>query len=177
MRKATILAAFPVVFGAAAAMAQSTPNQPPQGQHQQGHGGWERGRGPGGPGGFGRMLLKGITLSDAQKAQLKALHKSDSPAMAATHEQNRAVFDQIRTARAKGDTATARRLMREERGKTEAQREKQVAALRSILTTDQRPQFDKNVAELKQRQAQAPGRGMRPDRSGQRPSGSPGGTR
>jgi hypothetical protein len=71
----------------------------------------------------------------------------------------------MRAARESGDTATANRLMREQRAKMDAQRDKQAAAIRSILTTDQQAQFDKNLAAMKEREAQFPagrGRGRPP---------------
>ena len=40
------------------------------------------------------------------------------------------------------------------RTQMEQRREQQFAAIRTMLTADQRKQFDANVAEMKQRQAQ-----------------------
>ena len=159
MRKIAMLVALVATVGAGVAQAQT--DGPPQGR-----GG--RGRGPGGPGGIG-MLLRGITLTDAQKATLETLRQSDREAMEQNREQNQALFEQIRTARQSGDTATANRLMREQRTKMDAQRDKHAAAVRAILSAEQQVQFDKNVAELKEREAKFPGgRGRGP-----RPPGSP----
>jgi hypothetical protein len=116
------------------------------------------------------MLLRGITLTDAQKATLQTIRETDRAAM----EQNRegqALFEQIRAARESGDTATANRLMRDQRAKMDAQRDKQAAAIRAILTADQQVQFDKNVAEMKEHEAQFPG--GRGRGRGQRPPGPP----
>ena len=159
MRRIALLVVLAATVGAGVAQAQT--GGPPMGR-----GG--RGRGPGGPGGAG-MLLRGITLSDAQKAFLDTLREHDRAAMEQNREQNQAVFEQMRAARETGDTATANRLMREQRAKMDAQRDKQAAAIRAILTADQQAQFDKNLAEIKEREAQFPGGRAR----GGRPPGPP----
>ncbi len=68
MRKIVLLAAFAAVTGATTAFAQN--GGPP------GPGG--RGRGPGGGGMMmDRMLLEGITLTEAQQAKLQELRKAE----------------------------------------------------------------------------------------------------
>ena len=47
----------------------------------------------------------------------------------------------------------------------ESRRDAEVKSLRDVLTADQRKQFDANVAEMKQRQAQRGDRGPRGDRA------------
>lgn len=118
-------------------------------------------RGPGGPGGRfeGRggprgLLLKDITLSDAQKAQVKTLRESQRATMHANRDAMKQQFDEARAARERGDTTAARAIMQRNRQAMEAARAQEIAALRNILTADQRVQFDRNVAELKQREAQ-----------------------
>jgi Spy/CpxP family protein refolding chaperone len=111
------------------------------------------------------MLLRGITLSDAQRAYLDTLREHDRAEMEQNREQNQAVMEKLRAARESGDTATAGRLMREQRAKMDAQRDKQAVAIRAILTNEQQAQFDKNLAEMKEREAQIPagrGRGRPP---------------
>ena len=98
--------------------------------------------------------MKGITLSDAQKTQLKQLHESQKAANKANREANKKQWDEMKAARQRGDTAAARAIMERNRPAMEAARAQQYAAIRNILTADQRVQFDKNVAELKQREAQ-----------------------
>ena len=133
---------------AATAGAQSTDRgnraERPRGAQQDGVGR----RGPRGPEG---MLLRGITLSADQKAKLADLRRSE-----------RAQFDAKRPNRqdgANGQNGAAR--PRRERGDTtgmaarraemEKRFEQRIAAVRDILTADQRTQFDKNVADLKTR--------------------------
>ena len=122
------------------------------------------GRGGGGGGGgmmMEQMLLKGITLSQAQQAKIDSLRQSERAAMQGQRGQG-GDFAAIREAREKGDTATAQKLMAEQRAKMEKQRDAHLAALRALLTADQQKQFDANVAEMKQHRGEW-GRGMRPD--------------
>jgi Spy/CpxP family protein refolding chaperone len=153
MKNMAFLAALGVALGGTAAMAQS-----PAPQDQQ-HGAWSNGRRQGD--GFG-ALLKGINLTSAQKTQLQQLRKSDRGAMQQGRNGGQAnLRQQIQAARQRGDTVAARQLMAQERSQMEARRDQQIAAIRGILTPDQLAQFDKNVAQMKQRQAQfqAKGRG------------------
>ena len=69
-------------------------------------------------------------------------------------------FDAIQKARQSGDTATARKLMAEQRTKMEAHLTAHTAAIRAILTPDQQKQLDANAAELKNHPMQF-GRGRR----------------
>ena len=112
--------------------------------------------------------MKYITLSDAQKAQLEQLHESQKANMQANHDAMKKQWDEMRAARQRGDTAAARAIMERNRPAMEAARAQQLAGIRNILTADQRVQFDKNVAELKQREAQ---RGQRVGQKGQRGRG------
>ena len=162
-----------VVGAAGAAAAQSTrPGNPPDTtQSERGQRGerGERGarrRGPGGPEG---ALLKGITLTDAQKTRLETLRKEQRSEMAKTREQFSAVMKEAREARQRGDTVTARAKMEQVRTQMNAQRERQVASLRTILTAEQQKQLDANVAQWKERARE----GGRRDHGGQpRMSGS-----
>ena len=134
----------------------------------------DRGEGQQGPDGkFGRggahnLLLKDINLSDAQKTQLKQFHESQKTSMKANHEAMKKQWDEARAARQRGDTATARAIMERNRPAMEAARAQELATIRNILTADQRVQFDKNVAELKQREAE---RGQSVGQNGQRGRG------
>ena len=107
-------------------------------------------RGPGGRGGP-EMLLRGITLSADQQAQVKALGDRQ-------RQQGEAERGQRDAARQRGDTTG----MGARRAQMQQRREQSIAALRAVLNADQQVQFDKNVAEMK---AHAPERGReRPDR-------------
>ena len=89
-------------------------------------------------GGREKVLFRGITLTSSQKASIKALRQERHKQMEATRGSMH---------RQRGDTTG----MAARRAEMQANREKQIVALRSILTPDQRVRFDKNVGELKQR--------------------------
>jgi Spy/CpxP family protein refolding chaperone len=94
-------------------------------------------------------LLKNITLTSAQKSKLEQVQKSERASMTADSGARRAEFDAMRTARQSGDTATAHRLMLEQRTKMDQRFAAHSSAVREILTPDQQKQFDANVAEMK----------------------------
>ena len=137
--------------------------------HAQGNPGRRGGMGMRGGGMMDAELLKGITLNDGQKAKLEQIREAERAKMQAEGGRGggRAEMDSIRAARERGDTALAQQLMAKQRAQMEARRETQITAIRGILTADQLPQFDANVAELKKRAAE--GRGRR--------GGPPGGRR
>jgi len=141
-----------VVGAAGAAAAQSTrpDTRPDSAQTKRGERGDRgmRGRGLGGPNG---ALLKGITLTDAQKTKVQALRKEQRSEMEKNREQFSAVMKEARDARQRGDTVTARAKMEQVRAQMTEQRERQVASLRTILTAEQQKQLDANVAEWKER--------------------------
>ncbi len=102
-------------------------------------------------GGPGRLLLRGITLTDSQKTQFVALFDSAQAQFTAKREDMLKQREELRAARERGDTATVRDIMRRGREEMEATREQHFAAMRTILTEEQRAQFDKNLADMKQR--------------------------
>lgn len=139
--------------GAGIAAAQSTnpSDRPHAEQHERGPG-----RRRGGP---EARLLKGVTLSSAQKAKLADMRKADREKMGQQRDGMRGGFDQIRAARQRGDTAAARSLMEKARGEMEQRREQRFAAIRSVLTPDQQRQFDSNVADWKKHANERQSRG------------------
>jgi Spy/CpxP family protein refolding chaperone len=117
-----------------------------------------------------QMLFKGITLTGVQKAKLDSLRQSFRTSMEAQRGQGRPEMAAIREARQKGDTATANKLMAEQRAKMSAQQDAHVATVRTILTPDQQKQFDANVAEMKKHQGEwGPGHRMGPPGSARKP--------
>jgi Spy/CpxP family protein refolding chaperone len=121
IRIATLAAALCVGITSIAA-AQGTEPTPAQGQARRG-------------GGMGGMLLKDITLTDAQKEQVKTIREKYLPQQVALRKSAQATGSM--------DDATRARM-------AELQN-KQSAELRAILTADQQAQFDKNLAEMKSR--------------------------
>lgn len=161
MRKSMMAVGLAMVLtagSAALASAQAAQAAPQRPQHGQ----WDGRGGPGGRrGGPGAALLHGITLSDAQKAQLKQYREAQRTKFQGEREQHAADFQKMRDARQRGDTATANAMMRQFRARMEQQHDAQVAAIRGILTPDQQKQFDANVAQWKQREAQREASGRR----------------
>lgn len=149
------LAAFAAAALAGSAQAQgvTTPpgNQPVAGRH----------RGPGG----GQMgMFRDLNLTDAQKAQIKTIHAKYQTQFKTARDQAKPYMDAARTARQKGDTATARADMlkaREAMQSTDAVRQQESAEIRAILTPDQAAKFD---AQMKKRQQQSGQRGQRGQR-------------
>jgi protein CpxP len=105
----------------------------------------------GAPDGF---LLRGIALTETQKTQIKTLRQSERGKTKAQRENGQKGFEEVRAARQRGDTAAARALAQKQRQEMAHAREQHVVAVRNILTAEQRVQFDKNLAEIKQRQAE-----------------------
>jgi Spy/CpxP family protein refolding chaperone len=83
----------------------------------------------------GGWLLKDITLTDAQKAQIKTIRDKYVPQMMEIRKSAQAVGGP--------DEATRAKMM--------DLQTKQTAEMRAVLTTDQQVTFDKNVAEMKAR--------------------------
>ena len=137
------------VGAAGAVMAQSnrpdTTRPERSDRREQGDRGMRRRGGPDG------ALLRGITLTEAQKTQLETLRKRQRDEMEKNREQFSAAKKEVRELREKGDTATARSTMTALRAQMMQQRERHVAALRTILTAEQQKQLDANVATWKER--------------------------
>ena len=152
MRKKMFAVAFGVALVGAAGIASAQSTQPPASRPD---GRWEQkdGQGRRGPGGRDMALLHGINLSDAQKAKLADVRKKTRPSDA-QREQFRTAMAKARDLRQRGDTAAAEAQMRDVRVQMQHEREQRFSQIRSILTEDQRKQFDTNLAELKQREAQ-----------------------
>lgn len=104
-----------------------------QGTEPQGQGGARRGGGMG-----GGTLLKDITLTEAQKAQVKTIREKYLPQQMELRKAAQAVGGPP-------DEAT--------RAKMTDLQTKQAAEIRAILTADQQTVFDKNLAEMKERMA------------------------
>lgn len=155
MRRQSIITglALALTFGVTAVASAQGQNRQERPRGAQADSGWHRG--PGGRGGRGAegMLLKGITLSEQQKTQLAALGEKQRKEFEANRpkgEKGQGRNGQARAERQRGDTTGfgARRAEMEKR------RDQRIASLRAILNSDQRVQFDKNVAAMKQRFSQ-----------------------
>ena len=107
------------------AVSASVASAQAQGEAQQGG---RRG------GGMGGMLLKDITLTDAQKEQAKTIREKYLPQLLEIRKS-------VQATGAPPDDAT--------RAKMTDLQTKQTTELRAILTADQQAVFDKNLAEMK----------------------------
>ena len=146
------------------AQAQSTTTQP---EHQR------RGMGRGDRVGAGRGLLRGITLSDAEKSQVKAVHTKYAAEAKSLREAMRPAMQEMRTARQKRDSAAVKAAFEKtagDRQKLQALVERQRAEIRAALTPENQKLFDANAKKLEQRRAQwnERGKGERGDRAGLR---------
>ena len=167
MRKSII-----VVMGLALSLAGTAAAQAGAGAAPRERGGSERG-GRGMQGGPDGLLLKDITLTEGQRAQIAQLRKTQREGTEAQRTESRTRGEAMRTARQRGDTAAVQAAMRQTRQAMEKERAAHIAAVRAILTVEQQAQFDRNVAELQARMAERGERGARGAR-GARPG--PGGS-
>jgi Spy/CpxP family protein refolding chaperone len=121
------------VAGVSAAQSTTTPPSPRAGTEMRGR------RGPGG-GEFGRDL----NLTDAQKAQIKAIRQKYQPQNEALRAQAKPFMEAARAARQKGDSAAFRSNMEKARQLTQGAsfRTQERAEIRAVLTPDQQAKFD-----------------------------------
>ena len=121
------------VAGVSAAQSTTTPPAPRAGAEMRGR------KGPGG-GEFGRDL----NLTDAQKAQIKAIHQKYQPQNEALRAQAKPFMEAARAARQKGDSAAFRSNIEKARQLTQGAsfRTQERAEIRAVLTPDQQAKFD-----------------------------------
>lgn len=149
--RTTILLSLGLAFSLAGVAAAQ---QPGKGGARGDRAGDQRGPGMRGRGGPDGLLLKAITLTEGQRAQIAQIRTTQREEMATTREQRREQMQQLRAARQQGDTAAVQQLVERNRAAMQQERERHLAAIRTVLTAEQRVQFDKNVAELQARVAQ-----------------------
>ena len=104
-------------------------------------------------GGFGRLDgmkggFAGITLTDAQKAQIKQIREANQP--------DKALMDEVRTimqARRNGGTVTdaQKARIKEIRDQQQAKAKSVREQIQNVLTADQKAQIEKRHTEMKQR--------------------------
>ena len=155
--RSAIAAIALVVGGAVVAAAQQPAQTPSPRAHQRGMQDSTRkhfgGRGFG-PGAMQKQLFKGITLSDAEKTNIKNVHTKYEAQMKALREQFKPQMQAAREARQKGDTAALRELWQKSAGQREQAKQLMLAErndLRSALTPANQATFDSNVAALQKR--------------------------
>lgn len=144
------------VAGVSAAQSPTTPKtradsgyqrrgDRPDGQFRRGKAGRE-GRG------FGRDL----NLTDAQKAQIKAIHQKYQPQKQALRDRAKPFMEAARAARQRGDTAAFRSNMEQARQVMQSGqsfRTQERSEIRAILTPDQQAKFDARQKAAEERRA------------------------
>ena len=127
------------VAGVSAAQSTATPRRPEAGSYR---------RGPGGREGFGRDL----NLTDAQKAQIKAIRQKYQPQNEALRAQAKPYMDAAKAARQKGDTVAFRSNMEKAHQvmQNASYRTQQQAEIRAILTPEQQAKFDARAKDRAQ---------------------------
>lgn len=115
--------------------------------------------------GPGRSALRGVKPTDAQKAQIKAIHEKYQPQFKSFRDAMKPAMDEAKAARQRGDTAGVRAAFaktQSTRDQAQALRAQETAEIRAILTPEQQKTFDTNVAQMKSRGDHAKkGRGHR----------------
>ena len=160
MRNSRVIALALVSLVSTASFAQAQSSAPAAGtagSQQRGMKG-ERVKGQRMKGERGRGgMLRGITLSEAERTKLQAIHaryRTEGQSLRATLRPARA---EVLAARQKGDTAALRALRERNAGgrtQLEALRTRQVAEIRGALTAENQKLFDANVAERAKRRAE-----------------------
>jgi periplasmic protein CpxP/Spy len=121
-------------------------------------------------GGHAGGALKGITLSDAEKAKLKAIHGKYATESKSLRESLKPAMQEARAARQKGDTVAAKAVRERNKGGREqlkALHDRQQAEVRGALSPEHQKQFDANVATAAQRRADFAKDGGRKGHKGQ----------
>ena len=101
-------------------------------------------------------LLRGVKLSDTEKAKLKEIHGSYRTRTQALRESLKPAMQDARAARQKGDTASVRAVLERtsgDRATFRALMERQRTDLRAALSPEHQTQFDANVRQVNQRHA------------------------
>ena len=117
--------------------------------------------------------LRGITLSDAEKTRVKAIHAKYNAETKSLRDSLRPALKEMRAARQARDTAAVKAALARTTGEREklfALMERQRAESRSALTAENQKVFDANAKTLEQRRAEwlKKGEGVRGDRPGRR---------
>jgi protein CpxP len=105
--------------------------------------------------GFARGFARDLNLTDAQRAQIRAVHDKYRPRIQAVRQQLKSQSDAARALRQKGDTAGARaafqRLRTDMQARIQPIHQQEQAEIRNVLTTEQRAKFDAAQQRMKER--------------------------
>ena len=161
MRKAHVIGIAIVSLLTAGSVAQAqtaTPGAPQA--RQQRNGRVERGRG---------RLMRGIKLSDAEKARVKEIRGKYQTETKTLRTSLRPAMQDMRAARQKHDTVAMKAAWDRtaaDRQKLDALMQRERTEIRTALTPEHQTQFDANVKQLAERRAERmKGRAHRPRRA------------
>jgi Spy/CpxP family protein refolding chaperone len=148
MRKAHVIGIAIISLLTVGSVAQAQTGAPgaPQARQQRGAR-TERGRG---------RLLRGITLTDAEKARVKEIRQKYQTESKTLRESLRPAMQDMRAARVKHDTVAMKAAWDRtaaDRQKLDALMQRERAEIRTALTAEQQRQFDANVKQLDERRA------------------------
>lgn len=99
-----------------------------------------------------RASLRGIPLTDAEKAGVTAVRQEYAPKFQALAKGTQPIRQQLRAARQANDTVTARALakqVRENRRAGVALLRQSLTDVRTKLAPEHQPQFDKNLVRVR----------------------------
>jgi Spy/CpxP family protein refolding chaperone len=139
-----------LVSAASFAGAQAAATTPQAGRHAMGRGieGGRRGD---------RGALRGLKLSDTEKAKLKEIHAKYAAEGKTLRESMKPAMQEARALRQKGDTAGLRALWDRNKGnrdQMQALQVRQQAEIRSALSSENQKLFDANVQDQAKRRAE-----------------------
>jgi len=135
-----------LAFGSASVVAAQAPAQSPQAHAQ--HGG-KQGKHAGPGRRAGGALLRGIQLSDAEKANIKNVNAKYAPQLKALREQNKG-----REKIARGDTAAMRKRWEANAPQREAMKkimDAERSDMRGALSAENQAKFDANAKQMQER--------------------------
>jgi periplasmic protein CpxP/Spy len=128
------------------------------------HGGMKGGRHGRDGQGFGQRMAEKLNLNDAQQQQIRDLQKSFRENNKQVFENARALHQEFRAAKEAGDTAKLESLkpqMEAQRAQMKQLHDAQQQRLLSVLTPEQRTQWEALKAEREQRRGERGPRGHR----------------
>lgn len=109
-----------------------------------------------------KALMRGIALSDAEKANIKSVRDKYAPQMQTLRTQVRTQAQNARAARQRGDTAAIRSIhasVAAQRTQAQALRQAERNDVRAALTPANQATFDANLKRIQNRQAKQTLRG------------------
>jgi Spy/CpxP family protein refolding chaperone len=140
-----------VGVAAIAPAQQTTPAPTPAGVHARKFGGPGRHKKD-----VDRALLRGITLSDAERANVRAVHTKYASQEQALRTQTRTESQDARAAQQRGDTAALRSLRANMTAQRQALMQSERNDVRNALTPANQAKFDANVQAMQARGMRRP---------------------